>query len=347
MKRTALTTALFAATLFAASSANATPVIVNTTLSNISSAFDSIITGVGSTVVTAQVVTGTNLYNYVDKDGNPATVTVTRPNGSAPSFYGNYSSGGISLSGSSWSINPGAIAADPIPGYNSGLTFDFSSPVNAFGFEVGDWATCCMTGTRPTTIQTTYGVPATGSGLWIAFDGGAATLPANALSASDNPGYAASRSFTNFIGAIDSSNYFSKVTFFGDGFGEVLVAGGTLRFASVPKGWSDPVSGTIRAAAMNQTSRGFQRAHWPRGIEMKATLTVTAIAIALVLGGCGTTTASRTGTGALGGAAAGAAIGSLSGDAGKGALIGGAAGAIGGAIYDSHEKEKERQSRGY
>ena len=84
--------------------------------------------------------------------------------------------------------------------------------------------------------MSTYGVPTQGSGLWIAFDGGAATLPANALSASDNPGYAASQSYTNFIGAIDSSGFFSKVTFFGDGFGEVLVAGGTLRFASVPKG---------------------------------------------------------------------------------------------------------------
>jgi hypothetical protein len=46
----------------------------------------------------------------------------------------------------------------------------------------------------------------------------------------------ADRSFTNFIGAIDSSGFFSKVSFWGDGYGEFLVAGGTLRFASVPKG---------------------------------------------------------------------------------------------------------------
>jgi len=62
------------------------------------------------------------------------------------------------------------------------------------------------------------------------------TLPANATTSTDNPGVAAAGSFTNFIGAIDSSGFFSKVTFFGDGFGEFLVAGGTLRFASVPKG---------------------------------------------------------------------------------------------------------------
>ena len=126
--------------------------------------------------------------------------------------------------------------AGNIPGFSSGLTFTFSSPVNAFGFEIGDWATCCTTNIRPANIQSTYGVPATGSGLWISFDGGAATLPANALSANDNPGVVDEGSFTNFIGAIDSSGFFSSVSFFGDGYGEFLVAGGTLRFASVPEG---------------------------------------------------------------------------------------------------------------
>jgi hypothetical protein len=236
MKKTVLATALAASALFMAASASAAPVIVNTALSNITSAFDNIITGTGSTVVTEQVVNGQSVYNYIDKDGNPATVTVTRPSGASAAPSGPYSSGGISLSGSVWGISPGQTAGEPIPGFNSGLKFTFSSPVNAFGFEVGDWATCCMSGTRPAAIQSTYGVPALGSGLWIAFDGGAATLPANALTANDNPGYAAARSFTNFIGAIDSSSFFSTVTFFGDGFGEFLVAGGTLRFASVPKG---------------------------------------------------------------------------------------------------------------
>jgi len=236
MRKTILASALAASVLFAAGSANASPLIVNTTLSNIASAFDSVITGAGSTVVTSKVIGGQSVYNYVDKNSNPATVTITRPNGSSVSPSGGYTSNGISLSGAVWNINPASTSTDPIPGFNSGLTFTFSSPVNAFGFEIGDWATCCMSGTRPASIQSAYGVPAKGSGLWIAFDGGTATLPANALSANDNPGYAASRSFTNFIGAIDSSGFFSKVTFFGDGFGEFLVAGGTLRFASVPKG---------------------------------------------------------------------------------------------------------------
>lgn len=238
MKKTALASALFATAMFAAASASAAPVIVNTALSNIGSAFDAIITGTGASVSLAQVVSGQSTYNYTDINGNPATVTVTRPNGAAVLPSGApYSSGGVSLSGSQWNINPSAIAADPIPGFNSGLKFSFSSPVNAFGFEIGDWATCCMTGSRPLAIQSTYGVPALGSGLWIAFDGGAATLPANALTGNDNPGRQVTpASYTNFIGAIDSSGFFSTVNFFGDGFGEFLVAGGTLRFASVPRG---------------------------------------------------------------------------------------------------------------
>ena len=242
--KTTLLASLFAAAplLFIAPQAMAAPVIVNTALTNIGANFDSIITGTGSTVSTAQVVRGQNIYNYLDNSGNAATVTVTRPiSGAAanPSRNG-YSSGSQSLSGAVWDIGPqnAALGGSPaIPGYNNaGLTFTFSSPVNAFGFEIGDWATCCTNLTRPADVQAAYGVPAKGSGLWIAFDGGAATLPANALTASDNPGYAASRSYTNFIGAIDSSGFFSSLSFFGDGFGEVLYAGGTLRFASVPQG---------------------------------------------------------------------------------------------------------------
>lgn len=232
IKQTLVAGAFAAAAFLGTTQVNAAPVIVNTSLGNITTAFDNLITGTGSTVALAQVVSGQNVYSYTDKDGNAATVTVTRPNGSNPSFYGTYSG----MSGASWSINPNASGSDPIPGYNSGLTFTFSSPVNAFGFEIGDWATCCTTNTRPAQVVADYGVPAQGSGLWIAFDGGAATLPANALSANDNPGYVATRNYVNFIGAIDSSGFFSKITFFGDGFGEVLTAGGTLRFASVPKG---------------------------------------------------------------------------------------------------------------
>jgi MYXO-CTERM domain-containing protein len=238
MRRTIVALSVFAFVVGGAGQATAAPFIVNTALANIPTAFDAVITATGASVVTAQVVSGQNVYNYIDIDGNPATVTVTRPSGAAVNPSGGYSHGGVSLSGAVWNINPASNVADPIPGFNSGLTFTFSSPVNAFGFEIGDWATCCFNNTRPVAIQQQYGVPATGSGLWIAFDGGAATLPANALTTTDNPGFPPS--FTNFIGAIDDTGFFSSVTFFGDGFGEFLVAGGTLRFASVPEGSVTP-----------------------------------------------------------------------------------------------------------
>lgn len=218
-----------------APAAIAAPVVYNLALPNIST-FDNVITGTGSTVQTVQVTNGVSVYNYIDGNGVASTVTVTRPDGSAVAPSGGYSSNGRSLSGDVFGISPGASGSDVIPGQNSGLRFTFSSPVNAFGFEIGDWATCCTTNVRPANVQADYGVPATGSGLWIAFNGGAATLPANALSASDNPGFALEGSFTNFIGSIDSSGFFTTIDFWGDGFGEFLVAGGTFRFASVPQG---------------------------------------------------------------------------------------------------------------
>ena len=227
---------LAAALLATAGIAQAAPYIVNTDLNSITSQFDNVITGTGATVQITQVIYGINTYQYTDHEGNAATVTITRPDGNnAPQATG-YSSGGQSLSGAVWNISPYYRSTDAIPGFGYGLTFSFSSPVNAFGFEIGDWATCCTDATRPQAIVDAYGVPVLGSGLWIAFDGGAATLPANALAYGDNPGFQQNRSFTNFIGAIDDTGFFSSVTFFGDGFGEVLYAGGSLRFASVPEG---------------------------------------------------------------------------------------------------------------
>jgi hypothetical protein len=219
--------------LLAPVASHAVPVVYNLALPEIST-FDNVITGTGATVQVVKVVNGSAVYNYVDSNGVTQTLTVTQSDGTAAFASGGYSSGSQTLSGAVYDISPSSGGA--IPGQNSGLHFAFSSAVNAFGFEIGDWATCCTTRTRPTGVQTTYGVPATGSGLWIAFNGGAATLPANALSASDNPGVAKYGSFTNFIGAIDSSSTFNSLDFFGDGFGEYLVAGGSFRFASVPIG---------------------------------------------------------------------------------------------------------------
>ena len=225
--------ALSVAAVLAPVASFAAPVVYNLALPNIST-FDNTIISTGSTVQVAQVQNGVNTYAYIDALGNASTLTVSRLNGAAATAAGGYSSGSHSLSGSVYGISPQSNGVDAIPGRSSGLHFAFSSAVNAFGFEIGDWATCCLSGSRPLSVQTTYGVPAQGSGLWIAFNGGAATLPANARSASDNPGFALDGSFTNFIGSIDSSSTFSSIDFWGDGFGEFLVAGGSFRFASVP-----------------------------------------------------------------------------------------------------------------
>lgn len=116
---------------------------------------------------------------------------------------------------SGWAL--GLVPNAPVTG--SGLTFRFHQPVNAFGIEIGDWATCCFA-----------------SSLYIAFDGGATRLVATARSASDNPGMASYGQNTNFIGAIDTGGQFQQVTLYGDGVGEYLVAGGTIRYAVLPLG---------------------------------------------------------------------------------------------------------------
>ena len=106
MNKNIVTSILAVSTLVASSAAMAVPLVISTALSNIGTAFDNVITGTGASVVTAQVVNGQSSYAYTDKNGDPATVTVTRPNGSAASMSSGYSSQGTSLSGAIWvSVN--------------------------------------------------------------------------------------------------------------------------------------------------------------------------------------------------------------------------------------------------
>ncbi len=71
---------------------------------------------------------------------------------------------------------------------------------------------------------------------------------------------------------------------------------------------------------------------------MKHRLLPLLILSALALTACGETTTSRAGSGALMGAATGAAIGSLSGNAGRGAAIGAGTGVVGGFLFDQHRR---------
>lgn len=193
---------------FAFSAASA-QVIYNDALTPGRNAFDATVTGVGGTVKTQKFtgMSGGSSWSFAD-------FTVKSTSGSYRYIDNAYSDGGQTLSGQAIGIDPQNPAA------GSGLTFTFSTAVNAFGLEVGDWATCCY---KP-------------SSLYISFDGGATRKVASAFNANDNPGYAKGRSFTNFVAGIDTTSTFNTVTFYGDGFGEYLVAGGTIRYATLDIG---------------------------------------------------------------------------------------------------------------
>lgn len=201
-----------------AASANAAPVIYNDTIPAGSAAFDATIVGAGGTVILdtlSGLASGASSWSRTG-------YTITSTDGSGRFIDTSYlpvgtNGAGAAIGGDAIGINPAS------PASGSGLTFTFASPVNAFGLEVGDWATCCY-------------LP---SSLYISFDGGATRLVASATSSSDNPGYAAGLGYRNFVAGIDDTSTFSTVTFYGDGFGEYLVAGGTIRYATVDIGSVD------------------------------------------------------------------------------------------------------------
>ena len=179
-------------------------VIYNDRIPTGTASFDSVVAGVGGTVTTDSLQ---NLSS--GSSWNRGAYTITSTDGSSRPIDSSYLPSGD------------AIGIDPAsPASGSGLTFTFATGVNAFGLEIGDWATCCY-------------LP---SSLYISFDGGATRLVASASSSSDNPGYVAGDGYLNFVGAIDTTSTFNTVTFYGDGFGEYLVAGGTIRYATLDIG---------------------------------------------------------------------------------------------------------------
>jgi osmotically inducible lipoprotein OsmB len=72
-------------------------------------------------------------------------------------------------------------------------------------------------------------------------------------------------------------------------------------------------------------------------LKSKSFVLAAMLPLAAALAACGTTSTDRAASGGLIGAGAGAAIGSLYGDAGAGAVIGGVAGAAAGALTDPCE----------
>lgn len=200
------------AALFGCASALAAPTVINLDVVQGRSAFDAAVQAQGGTV---------QLQPLADLDEEASSwtfdaLTVRVTNGRRRFVDDDYAQ--LRAQGDPAALSGQAIGLSPErPVADWGLSFDFAAPVNAFGLEVGDWGTCCWA-----------------SSLWIAFDGGATREVATAWSAADNPGFSASGRFTSFVGAFDAGGRFSRVSFWGDGLGEYLVAGGTLRFAALP-----------------------------------------------------------------------------------------------------------------
>lgn len=131
----------------------------------------------------------------------------------------------------------------------SGIAFNFSTAINSFGLNVGDWGTCCYP-----------------SSLYIAFDNGTPILVGTANSVSDAP--RTNGDFSMFVGAFDDAGTFSKVEFWGDGFGEVLYAGGTIRSAAVDVGSLPPAVPEPAAWAMMILGMGMIGAALRRRIKV-------------------------------------------------------------------------------
>ena len=225
----AIFTLAFIAMMLVAPAANATIVIINDTISGGVAQFTAAVNAAGGTVL-SDPLSGLTSGNFWDR----GSYSIASTSGSTRFIDSTYLPSGQSIG-----INP----TSPAP--TSGLTFTFDTPVNAFALEIGDWATCCFP-----------------SSLYIAFDGGSTNLIATAFSASDNPGWVAGDGFRNFIGAIDDTDTFSTVTFYGDGFGEYLVAGGTtynatLAIGSLPGAIPEP---STLLCCLLQTQ---QPQHWP------------------------------------------------------------------------------------
>ena len=178
------------------------------------------------TVFNAPAAGLTNFNNTVSAAGGTAThdnwaslasgvsvarpgYTLTRNDGGfiSPTTYGTMTGEVVDISPDG---GPGT-ASKP-----SGVTLTFANPVNAIGFEVGDWGTCCQP-----------------SALYISFDGGAPIQVGISLV----PGDVQFNGIDEvFVGAFDDTASFSTVQFWGDGVGELLVFGGTIHYALLDTG---------------------------------------------------------------------------------------------------------------
>ncbi|MBZ0069489.1 MAG: VPLPA-CTERM sorting domain-containing protein [Thiobacillus sp.] len=225
MKKTALVSALAVSALFMAASASATIVTVYDDFDGGLVNFNNTVAAAGGTAThdnwsTQLSGTSSNQGDY--------TVTMNDGGNIFSSIYTLYSSSpSRQTSGYMVSIDP--FGSGPgIGAISSGVTLTFNSAVNSIGFEVGDWATCCQP-----------------SDLYISFDNGAPILVGHSTTFGD--GFLTNGGAGVFVAAFDDTGDFTKVQFWGDGFGEVLNFGGTIHYAlleqgSLPGGVPEPAS---------------------------------------------------------------------------------------------------------
>ncbi len=209
------------------------------TVFNIFSDFDGGLTNFTNTVNASG---GTMVSDVLPTSGSGVRTdyTITRPNNAAVSLNGLYTLFGSSpsrqTSGGVISINPAGgpgHGADPIASINSGIKFDFSSyaplggigtGINALAFEVGDWGTCCQTPV---------------SNIYMSFDG-TSVITLGSSNGTNNV-FLTNNGAGVFVAAFNDATLYTQVYFWGDGLGEVLVAGGTVRYAQIGQGELVPV----------------------------------------------------------------------------------------------------------
>ncbi|MDP3747181.1 MAG: PEPxxWA-CTERM sorting domain-containing protein [Phenylobacterium sp.] len=179
--------------------ANATIVTVFDSIPGGTSDFNSTVTTAGGTPLSEQLLYGDSTYADFSLSKTP---------------YYTYTQ----TTGYLTDIGPAGTVKGPTGDSRpSGVTLTFTTAINSFGFEVGDWGTCCYP-----------------SALYIAFDGGAPIQVG--LSTGLNNVYLTNGQPAVFVAAFDDSGSFNTVEFWGDGFGEVLYAGGTVRYALLDQG---------------------------------------------------------------------------------------------------------------
>lgn len=221
-------TLIAVAAMLVAGSANATIVTVYDDFDGGLTNFNNTVAGAGGVAthdVWSTQLTGTssNQGDYVvtNNDGGSLSSSIYTLYNSSPSRQ---------TSGYMVSIDPNG-ASRGIGAIGSGMTLTFNTAINAIGFEVGDWSTCCQP-----------------SDLYISFDDGAPILVGASTVFGD--GFLTNNGAGVFVAAFDDSGDFTKIQFWGDGFGEVLNAGGTIHYALLDQGSLPPPNGVPEPASL-------------------------------------------------------------------------------------------------